>query len=126
MGRFQRRLNQTEIDAYDIISQALARRVIVVSIPFIPGGYSGITLGNVIALTGQEPQDGTSALLAHELVHVGQWFELGRSRFVRFYLGQFARGLMKLRSWNQAYLSIDLEIQARSGASDWWRRSDER
>lgn len=122
MGHLARRLNPAEIQAYDVIAPALAARVRVLRIPFIPGGYAGITIGTTIAVTCPIEDDGTSSLLAHELVHVAQWYELGPTRFLRFYLGQFVTGLLRHRSWSEAYLAIDLEVQARDGAADWCHR----
>lgn len=122
MGPFTRALNQTELDAYDVLPPAVARQVLIVNVPFIPGGYSGITLGTFIGLATGVPKDGTSALLAHELVHVGQWESDGKARFVWDYLSQFVVGLAKHRSWNEAYRSIAVEIEARSKTEAWCDR----
>ncbi len=117
-----RRLNAREIDAYDLIPGDLARRVHVVSIPFLPGSYVAITLGRFVCIARDIPDDGTSELLAHELVHVGQWQEVGKARFVLDYVGHFARGLREYRSWNKAYRGIAAEVEARTKATSWCQR----
>ena len=71
MSRF-RSLTPHEQQTYDVVDPQLAARVRVVDIPFIPGGYSGITLGRFVCLADPQPTTGTSTLLAHELVHVQQ------------------------------------------------------
>lgn len=122
MGRFTRTLNEAELAAYDVIPAELARRVSVVSIPFLPGRYAAITLGNFVCVADDVPDDGTSALLAHELVHVGQWQNEGKLPFLRGYLGQFAGGLRQHRSWNKAYRAIGAEVEARAEATAWCKR----
>ncbi len=122
MGRFGRSLNRAELIAYDVIPEQLARKVRVVAIPGLPGRYAAITLGKMIFVARDIAQDGTSELLAHELVHVGQWTNDGIVRFVRNYLSHFATGLREHRSWHEAYRSILAEVEARSEASDWCKR----
>lgn len=122
MARFGRALNEVELAAYDIIPTALARQVLIVNIPFMPGRFEAITLGTIIATTRELPDDGTSELLAHELVHVGQWEDDGKVRFALDYVSQFAKGFASLRSWNQAYLRIGAEVEAREHAADWCDR----
>lgn len=117
-----RALNEQELAAYDVIPRTLAQNVRIVSIPRIPGGFVGITLGNIIALTREEPDDGTSPLLAHELVHVGQWHYEGRVRFVLSYVNHFSKGIARHRSWGKAYLNIGAEVEARAEATAWCKR----
>jgi hypothetical protein len=118
----RRRLSEAEIASYDHLDPRLARRVTVVRAPAIPGRYQGITLGTVVVLTTDEPADGTSALLAHELEHVGQWRRDGAVGFTRRYLEGFVRGLRTHRSWHTAYRSIPAEVDARAAASRWAER----
>ena len=54
-----------------------------------------------------------SNLIAHELVHVRQWQELGTIRFLRLYLADYLRGRRQGLGHNQAYLAISLEKEAR-------------
>lgn len=119
-GRF-RRLNEAEIEAYDLIPTDLAVRVRVVRLP-MPGPYAGITFGRVVVLGRDVPADGGSSLLAHELVHVRQWSDLGVIGFSARYLSQFASGLVRLRSWKAAYHQIGAEREARASAEEWRRR----
>lgn len=117
-----RRLTAGEVEAYDVLDASLARRVRVVDIPLIPGGFSGMTLGRWICLADQQPTNGESSLLAHELVHVRQWSEQGLVRFGFTYVRDFARGLVKQRNWHAAYRAIPAEVEARAEATDWVRR----
>ncbi|MGI9597309.1 MAG: eCIS core domain-containing protein, partial [Acidimicrobiales bacterium] len=112
----------TELDSYDMVSADVARRVRVVRVPFLPGGYAGMTLGRTVLLANPVAADGNSALLAHELVHVRQWNELGVVGFSGRYLGSFARNLVKHRGWNRAYNNIGAEVEAKRETTDWLRR----
>lgn len=111
-----------EIEAYDVLSADIARRVRVVMVPFIPGGYAGMTLGRIVLLARSVDGDGNSTLLAHELVHARQWSELGVVGFSARYLGSFARNLARHRRWGPAYRGIHAEIEARRETTDWLRR----
>ncbi len=126
VNRVGRSLNQAELDSYDVLPKYLARNVRVVSVPALPGGYDGMTLGYTILLAHDIDEQGNSPLLAHELVHVRQWAEQGRIRFSGRYLGSFTRGLRLHRNWKQAYLSVEAETEARRETSAWLRRRVER
>ena len=117
-----RSLNEDEINSYDVLSPELARRVRVFSVPFIPGGYLGITLGSCILLACDVEEDGSSALLAHELVHVQQWYDHGRLGFSRRYLSSFGKNLTEQKRWKRAYQQIDAEIEARLETVEWLQR----
>ncbi len=117
-----RRLRSVEIDSYDHLDRDLARRVRLVGIPALPGRYLGITLGTFVLLATDEPADGSSVLIAHELVHVRQWSEDGRVRFAFRYVRAFAANLARYRRWHAAYRNIPAEIEARTVASEWSRR----
>ncbi len=117
-----RALTPHEIEAYDLISPDLLRTVRVVDIPFVPGGFAGITLGRWVCLADPQPTTGESSLLAHELVHVRQWSEQGVVRFSANYLWSFARGLREHRNWDAAYRAIPAEVEARAEAIEWLRR----
>lgn len=118
-----RALNDIELDSYDLLPTELARRVSVVQIPFIPGGYQGMTLGRFVFLAREVGADGTSTLLAHELVHVRQWSDQGAIGFSYRYLRDFVGNLVRLRSWKRAYRDIDAELEASRETTDWYRRS---
>lgn len=119
-----RGLTEHEQRVYDVVDTALAAKVRVVDIPFIPGGYSGMTLWNWICLADPQPTTGTSTLLAHELVHVQQWHDQGAVTFSWTYLSAFVRGLRIHRSWKQAYRQIPQEVEARQSASNWAQRQN--
>ncbi len=117
-----RRLTETEIAAYDHLDPQLARRVRVAKIPALPGRYLGITLGPLVVLQTCESDDGSSALLAHELVHVRQWREQGAVRFAVRYVSSFVASLLRCRRWNEAYRSIPAEVEARAETTKWLAR----
>lgn len=117
-----RPLNGVELDAYDHIPRALAVRVRIHRVRALPGGYAGMTLGYRILLSRDERRDGSSALLAHELVHVRQWAERGLVGFSAGYLASFGRGLRHHRRWRPAYHDIEDEIDAREETARWLRR----
>lgn len=122
-GVWCRRLNEGELDAYDVVPRDRARRVRLVSVPVLPGGYAGLTLGPLVLLARPVAADGSSALLAHELVHVRQWAELGVVGFVVGYLAAFVTGLVQHRGWQRAYRDISLERQARLETDRWLQRT---
>ncbi|MEM7274486.1 MAG: hypothetical protein AAF547_15480 [Actinomycetota bacterium] len=115
-------MSETEVAAYDVVPAEIARRVRIIRIPLIPGGYAGMTLVRTVLLARDVEPDGSSPLLAHELVHVRQWTEEGILRFSSSYLGSFLRNLARLRRWNAAYHQIDHELEAKQETTDWLRR----
>ena len=117
-----RRLTSAEIDAYDFVPPELAERVVIIAIGSLPGRYVGLTLGRFVFLAAMAPTDGAQPLLAHELVHVRQWTELGVAGFSFRYLRDFVTGLVRHRQWHQAYLHIEAEQEARQLATAWARR----
>ena len=76
-----------------MLPRALAERVRVVCVRVLPPGASGMTIGRFVLVLGDPDHDGTRTLLAHELVHVRQWHELGTVRFLVRYLGGYLRAL---------------------------------
>ena len=122
MAKPGRTLSQAELDSYDMIDRSLAETVRVFDVPFVPGGYAGITVGRFIFLAKAIPADGASTLMAHELVHVGQYAEIGVPRYIYTYLKSFFPGLFRMRNWNQAYRAIPSEIEARNLSGEWQRR----
>jgi hypothetical protein len=73
----------------------------------------------MIFLRRDEPDDGRSTLIAHELVHVRQFTEMGRLYFLVRYLGAYLRNLAKLRNHRRAYLAIPEEREAYARAAAW-------
>lgn len=118
-----RRLTPSEIETYDVIPANLGRRVWLVRVPVLPGPYAAMTIGPVVMLARTVTSGQPSSLLAHELVHVRQFHELGLLRFTWRYNRAFVLGLFRLRSWNKAYRAIPAEQEARRLASDWAERT---
>ncbi len=114
-----RALSLSEIDSYNHISSDLAAKVRVLETNLRIPGFYGITLGRFVIVGKGCPCDGSSTLIAHELVHVRQWFELGALGFLGSYLSDFFTGLLKMRSWRKAYRNIGLEIEARKACESW-------
>ena len=114
-----RRLNDAELAAFDVLPRALAERARIVRVPFLAPGTSGMTIGRFVFVTSDDVRDGTRKLLAHELVHVRQWHELGSIGFLRRYLASYVRQLMRLRKHHKAYRAITLEVDAYDQADEW-------
>ena len=87
-------------------------RARIVEVPWLTPGVAAMTLGRVILL--RRDHAGDTALLAHELVHVRQWRELGATRFLWRYLGAYVRGRVAGLGHQAAYEAIPLEVEART------------
>ena len=116
-----RRLNAQEIARYDLVPPEISRRARVQKVPFLAPGSHGMTVGRLILLLRDDDRSGRRTLLAHELVHVEQYAQLGTVRFLRRYLWEYFANLWRLRNHRQAYLAISFEAEARA-ASERWRR----
>ena len=103
-------------------SRALARRVRVQRVPVLSPGSAGMTLGRLILLRKDGTRNGTSQLLAHELIHVRQYYERGVGRFLFRYLTEYLRNLLRTRSHRTAYHKISFEQQAYAEAESWTTR----
>jgi hypothetical protein len=88
------------------------RQARIVVVPVLTPGVAGMTLGRWILLRRGHERDG--GLLAHELVHVRQWRELGGFRFLWRYLGAYCRGRLRGLGHRDAYAAIPLEQEARA------------
>ena len=119
-----RRLTAQEIARYDHVSPNIARRARVQKVPFLAPGANGMTVGRLILLLRDDDHSGGRTLLAHELVHVEQYAQLGTVRFLRRYLREYFANLWRLRSHRRAYLAISYEAEARAAAERW--RSESR
>lgn len=126
MAKPWRQLSDAELESYDLIPRSLAQKVRVIDVPFVPGGYAGITLGRFVFLSRPIPSDGTSVLMAHELVHVAQFARVGLAHYIYAYLKSFLADLYRMRNWNQAYRAIPAEVEAREVTNDWHRRRVQR
>ena len=114
-----RRLTPQEVAGYDLVSPELARRARMQRVPLLAPGFQGMTVGRLILVLDDDDRSGQRVLLAHELVHVEQYDELGAARFLRRYLREYFVNLWRLRSHRQAYLAISLEAEARAEAARW-------
>ncbi len=103
-------LRQVEGD-FPLVPPADVARARIIDVPWLTPGVAAMTLGRVILLRRDHRRD--TALLAHELVHVRQWRELGAPRFLWRYLGSYTRGRASGLSHQQAYEAIPLEVEAR-------------
>ncbi len=119
-----RRLTAQEIARYDLVPPDVSRRARVQKVPLLAPGAHGMTVGRLILMLRDDDQTGRRVLLAHELVHVGQYAELGVVGFWSRYLGEYFANLWRLRSHRQAYLAISFEAEARAAAEHW--RSESR
>lgn len=106
------RLSPTELTRFDAVPARDRARVRVVLVPRLTHGVAAMTLGRYVFVRRGHERD--RALLAHELVHVRQWRELGVVRFLFRYLGAYLRNRrVGLDHWD-AYEAIPLEIEARA------------
>ncbi len=115
----RRSLDEEEVSAFDHIADGLCRRVKLIRTNLLPPAADGMTIGSYVLLRGDQIERRSSTLLAHELVHVRQFAELGLVRFGIEYFGAYLKNLARSRNHRQAYLDIPLEIEARKEASHW-------
>ena len=114
-----RRLSSEEIAAYDLVPPVIARRAVLVRVPVLPPRADGLTSGRFVLLRTDEPTDGTSRLIAHELIHVRQFRELGRIGFALRYFSAYFRNLARFRRHRRAYFEIPQEQEAYGRSRAW-------
>jgi hypothetical protein len=116
-----RRLTAVERSAYDHVPAGVAARARIQRVPLLPPHADAMTLGPFVLVRRDEMRHrtGRRELLAHELVHVRQWAELGVTRFLWRYLRGYASNRRRLRRHYDAYLAIPLEVEARAEAGHW-------
>jgi len=117
----RRLLDLDEISAFTHVGDDVLKRVRLIRTNLLPPAADGMTLGRFVFLRGDHIENRKSTLLAHEMVHVRQFAELGPVRFFAQYLGAYFKNMWELRNHRQAYLNIPLEIEARKEAADWSR-----
>lgn len=115
----RRPLEREEIDTFSHVASGVLGRVRLVRTNLLPPAADGMTVGRFVFLRGDRIQDRSSTLLAHELVHVRQFAELGAVKFFIVYLGSYFSNLIRLRNHREAYLAIPLEVEARREAEEW-------
>ncbi|HEX4777754.1 MAG TPA: DUF4157 domain-containing protein [Acidimicrobiia bacterium] len=108
------RLSPVELGRFVAVPPGDRARARLVVSPWLPPAIDAITLGRCIVVRRGLERD--RALLTHELVHVRQWRELGRARFLARYLGPYARGRLRGLGHRDAYEAIPLEVEARAVA----------
>jgi hypothetical protein len=117
-----RRLSEIEVAAYDLVPPEIARRARVQRVPLLPRGAGGMTIGRFVFLLDDRVRDGTSKLLAHELVHVEQYRRQGYLLFSIRYLWHYGRGMIRHRLRHRvAYRNIPVEVAAYAAADRWWK-----
>lgn len=92
-----------------------ADEVRVVEVPFNRSGVGGATVGRIVFIASDRTDD--PDLLAHELVHVCQWEELGLE-FLWEYSSEFVANYRELPNRREAYTAISFEEQARAGTAE--------
>jgi len=115
----QRRLELDEISSFTHIGEELLGKVRLIRTNLLPRAADGMTIGNIVLLRGDRIEQRSTSLLAHELVHVRQFAELGPIRFLTQYFGAYLRNIVAHKNHRQAYLDIPLEIEARKEAALW-------
>lgn len=86
-------------------------RARLVTVPWLTPGVGAMTLGRWILV--RRGNDDDADLIAHEVVHVRQWRELGVFRFLVRYLGSYLRARLRGQNHRAAYWAIPLEVEAR-------------
>jgi hypothetical protein len=106
-----RRLAPAAVERFAHVPARDVARARIVVLPRLTPGVAAMTLGRWILLRRDHADD--ADLVGHELVHVRQWREHGRSRFLRRYLGEYVRLRRDgLAHW-PAYRAISFEAEAR-------------
>ncbi len=107
-----RRLDASERELFTHVPARDLQRARLVVVPVLTRGIAGMTLGRWILVRRGHEHD--RALIAHELVHVRQWRELGSVRFLVRYLGAYAQSRWHGLGHQAAYEAIPLEAEARA------------
>ena len=98
--------------AFTHVPAADAMRARIVIVPVLTPGVAAMTVGRLVFLRRDHERD--AVLIAHELVHVQQWRELGAARFLSRYLAAYVKGRrLGLGHW-AAYRAIPFEVEARA------------
>lgn len=100
--------------------EAIGSEVSVLKVPLLPGGYSGLALPGVVALT----DEATESTRLHEMVHQEQMRRDGKLRYGAKYALEWYRGRYSGCSPADAYQAISYEKQARATARSAVRGGD--
>lgn len=104
-------LTAEQVERLSLVPRVDRVRARLIRVPWLAPGASAMTLGRWILIRRGREHD--EALLAHELVHVRQWRELGGYPFLREYFGSYLRGRRSGFNHREAYLAIPFEQEAR-------------
>jgi hypothetical protein len=107
-----RRLDASERELFKHVPARDLERARLVVVPLLTPGIAGMTLGRWILVRRGPEHD--RDLIAHELVHVRQWRELGAVHFLVRYLGAYAQSRWHGLGHQAAYEAIPLEAEARA------------
>jgi hypothetical protein len=90
--------------------ESVADETPLVEVPILPGGYSGMALPGVVALT----PGATETTKLHEMVHQEQMRREGKLKYAVSYVYDWYRGRYAGCSTSDSYESISYEKQARA------------
>ncbi|MGI9605879.1 MAG: eCIS core domain-containing protein [Acidimicrobiales bacterium] len=121
----RRYLDPDEILHYGHVQPGLLGGVRLIRTNLLPRAADGMTLGRLVLLRHDHQSREPSTLLAHELVHVRQYAELGFVVFAVRYVWEYLRNLVRFRDHHKAYLAISFEEEARREAALWLAESTE-
>ena len=107
-----RRLDASERQRFTHVPGRDLQHARLVVVPLLTPGIAGMTLGRWILVRRGHEHD--RDLIAHELVHLRQWRELGVVQFLARYLGAYMRSRWRGLSHQAAYEAIPLEVEARA------------
>jgi hypothetical protein len=107
-----RRLDAGERAQFTHVPARDLQRARLVVVPVLTPGIAGMTLGRWVLVRRGHEHD--RDLIAHELVHVRQWRQIGSARFLVRYLGAYAGGRRRGLGHHAAYEAIPLEAEARA------------
>ena len=113
----RRVLTEAEIAHFDLVAASTARRARLLVVRRLARGSAGMTLGRWILL--RKGHERRHALIAHELVHIEQWRDQGRLRFLTSYLGAYVSERFRGARHRDAYLTIPAEQEARDRTGAW-------
>jgi hypothetical protein len=107
-----RRLSETEVARHPHVPEVDRSRARILVVPTWVPGVGATTFGHLVVV--RSGREGDRRLLAHELVHIRQWRELGLLGFLVQYLGEYLDGRGRGLSHRDAYEHITLEQEART------------
>jgi len=92
--------------------EAIGSEVATMDVPVLPGGYSGLALPGLVAVT----DEATESTLLHEMVHQEQMRRDGEIKYAFKYVTDWYKGRYAGCSTSDSYQAISYEKQARATA----------